>query len=116
MEPGSPSDSPEASQDSPSSSPSSQSLLSRHLYSVQLQVRNLQTELTRLKDSGAFSDDRLENLESISRSLCSSVQELSARAAHIERVQALQAAGLQAQAVSLSRLARRLASLEQANF
>ena len=116
MEPGSRQDSPEASQESASSSASSQSLISRHLHSVQIQVRSLQAELTRLQDSGAFSGDRLDNLESISRSLCSSVQELSDRAAHIERVQALQAAGLQAQAVSLSRLARRLANLEQASF
>ena len=116
MAPGSRPDSPEASQESASSSASSQSLISRHLHSVQIQVRNLQAELTRLQDSGAFSGDRLDNLESISRSLCSSVQGLSDRAAHIERVQALQAAGLQAQAVSLSRLARRLANLEQASF
>ena len=116
MEPGSHRGSPNASQDSDSSAASSQSLLSRHLHSVQTQVRNLQVELNRLKDSSAFSDDRLDNLESISKSLCSSVQELPARAANIERVQALQTAGLQAQAVSLSRLARRLASLEQAHF
>ena len=93
-----------------------QRLLSRHLHSVQIQVRSLQVELDRLKGSSAFSDDRLDNLESISKSLCGSVEALSARAASIERVQALQAAGLQAQAASLSRLARRLASLEQATF
>ena len=116
MEPGSQRGSPDASQDSDSSAASSQSLLSRHLHSVQVQVRSLQVELHRLKDSSAFSDDRLDNLESISKSLCGSIEALSARAASIERVQALQAAGLQAQAASLSRLARRLASFERASF
>ena len=107
---------PEASEDSASSSPSSQSILSRHLYSVQVQVRNLQAEVARLKDSGSFSADRLDNLEHISRSLSSSVQDLSDKVVHFERVQALQAAGLQSQALFVARLARRVAALERASF
>ena len=99
-----------------SSSCSSQSLLSRRLHSVQNQVRTLQQELASLKASDSFSSDRLDNLEHISTSLSASVQDLSSKVLSIERNQALQAAGLQAQAVSLSRLARRLAVLERTNF
>ena len=112
MEPGS-SASNEASP--ASSSCSSQSLLSRHLHSVQNQVRALQQELEKLA-SDNFSQDRLDNLEHISRSLSASVQDLSDQVCRLERAQALQAAGLQAQAVSISRLARRLAAFEQRSF
>ena len=98
-----------------SSSCSSQSLLSRHLHSVQNQVRTLQQELEKLA-SDNFSQDRLDNLEHISRSLSASVQDLSDQVCRLERAQALQAAGLQAQAVSISRLARRLAAFEQRSF
>ena len=99
-----------------SSSCSSQSLLSRHLHSVQIQVRTLQQELAAVKSSDAFSSDRLDDLEHVSRSLSDSVQALSNQVLRLERQQALQSAGLQAQAVSLSRLARRLAVLEQRTF
>ena len=102
--------------ESASSSPSSESLISRHLFSVQNQVRALQQEVQHLKDSEAFGDDRLANLEQVTRSLNGSVQGISSRIARIEREHALQAAGLQAQAAFLARLARRLAALEQANF
>ena len=103
--------------DSPaSSSCSSQSLLSRHLHSVQNQVRTLQQEFASLKASDSFASDRLDNLEHISKSLSASVQDVSSKVLSIERNQALQAAGLQAQAVSLSRLARRLAVLERHNL
>ena len=102
--------------ESASSSPSSESLLSRHLFSVQNQVRALQQEVQDLKASEAFGEDRLANLEQVTRSLNGSVQGISARIAQIERDHALQAAGLQAQAAFLARLARRLTSLEQAQF
>ena len=69
-----------------------------------------------LKDSAAFAEDRLANLEHITQSLNNSVQGISSRVARIERDHALQAAGLQAQAAFLARLARRVASLEQAHF
>ena len=75
-----------------------------------------QGELASLKDSDSFACERLDNLEHISRSLSASAQDLSNQILNLERTQALQAAGLQAQAVSLSRLARRVAGLEQANF
>ena len=45
--------------ESASSSPSSESLLSRHLFSVQNQVRALQQEVQDLKASEAFGEDRL---------------------------------------------------------
>ena len=101
---------------SESDSPSSASLVSRHLFSVQNQVRALQQEVQILKNSEAFAKDRLANLESITRSLNGSVQGISARIVRIERDYALQAAGLQAQAAFVARLARRVAALEQAQF
>ena len=108
-----PADIPPSSQ---SSSPSSESLLSRHLFALQNQVRVLQQEVQDLKASEAFGEDRLGNLEQVTRSLNGSVQGISSRIPRIERDHALQAAGLQAQAAFLARLARRLASLEQAQF
>ena len=99
-----------------SDSASSASLVSRHLHSVQIQVRSLQTEVAALKSSEAFAQDRLDNLEHIARSLSSSVQSLTLRVEQFQHAQALQSAGLQAQAVAVSRLARRIAALEQAHF
>ena len=64
----------------------------------------------------AFAQDRLDNLEHITRSLSSSVQSLTSRVEQLQRNQALQSAGLQAQAIAVSRLARRLAALERTNF
>ena len=95
---------------------SSTSLLSRHLHSVQVQVRALQSELAVLKDSTAFGQDRLDNLEHICNSLASSVQGLTDRLDQVAHSQAVHSAGLQAQAIAVSRLARRLASLERASF
>ena len=68
-----------------SSSCSSQSLLSRHLHSLQNQVRLLQQELASLKDSDNFACERLDNLEHISRSLSASVQDLSNQILNLER-------------------------------
>ena len=101
---------------SSSDSASSTSLVSRHLHSVQIQVRALQSELVTLKDSELFAHDRSSNLEHISNSLSVSVQGLTARVEQLERAQTLQSAGLQAQALALSRVARRLADLERASF
>ena len=95
---------------------SSTSLVSRHLHSVQLQVRALQSELVTLKDSELFAQDRFTNLEHISASLSASVQSLTVGVEQLERAQTLQSAGLQAQAVTLSRVAWRLADLERASF
>ena len=102
--------------DKSSDSASSTSLVSRHLHSVQLQVRALQSEVVALKGLEAFAQDRFDNLEHISASLSTSVQDLSLRVAQLERKQALQAAGLQAQALAVSRVARRLAALERNTF
>ena len=95
------------------SSASSQSLLSRHLFSVQNQVRSLQVEVSSLRDSSAFACDRLDNLEHIVKSLDQSLQDLEVSVQQLQRLQALNSAGLQAQAVALSRLARRLSALER---
>ena len=99
-----------------SDSASSTSLVSRHLHSVQLQVRALQSELSALKDSELFAQDRFSNLEHITTSLSASVQGLNEQFQQLQRAQSLQAAGLQAQASAISRLARRLADLERAGF
>ena len=99
-----------------SDSASSASLVRRHLHSVQLQVRALQSELVVLKDAELFSQDRFSNLEHITTSLSASVQGLTVQVQQLERAQHLQSAGLQAQAVALSRVARRLAELERASF
>ena len=99
-----------------SDSPSSGSLISRHLHSVQLQVRALQSEIVVLRDSESFGQDRFSNLEHISASLDSGVQGLASRLEQMERQQALQSAGLQAQAVAIARLARRLSALERVTF
>ena len=108
----------DAQPSSQSSSPSSESLLSRHLFALQNQVRFLQQEVQHLRSSEDFGDDRLANLEQVTRSLNGSVQGISSRISRLERDHALQAAGpgLQAQAAFLARLARRVATLEQANF
>ena len=106
----------DAQPSSQSSSPSSESLLSRHLFALQNQVRVLQQEVQHLRSSEDFGDDRLANLEQVTRSLNGSVQGISSRISRLERDHALQAAGLQAQAAFLARLARRVATLEQANF
>ena len=86
------------------------------LHSVQLQVRTLQGEVAALRNSNSFTADRLDNLEHISRSLSSDVSAILARVEHLERSHALHSAGLQAQAVTLARILRRLTALEQANF
>ena len=86
------------------------------LPSVQLQVQRLQGEIAALRDSTSFTSDRLDNLEHISRSLSSDVPAILTRLEHLERSHALHSAGLQAQAVTLARLLRRLTALEQANF
>ena len=110
-----PAGSAERSDDS-SDSASSTSLVSRHLHSVQLQVRALQSKVATFKGSEAFAQDRFDNLEHISASLSTSVQNLSLRVEQLERKQALQSAGLQAQAIAVSRIARRLATLERVSF
>ena len=95
------------------SSASSQSLLSRHLFSVQNQVRALQGEVAGLRGSSDFQSDRLDNFEHIAKSLDQSVRNLSNSVRQLERNQALNSAGLQAQAVALARVARRLSTLER---
>ena len=116
-----------------SDSPSSGSLVSRHLHSVQIQVRALQQEVAALKDSVAFYQDRTENLEVQLRSLEREQAELTERVGSLEesnallqqrlrraeetirasasardRLALLFAARFEHQQVSIARLARRL--------
>ena len=72
-----------------SDSPSSGSLISRHLHSVQLQVRALQQELAELTDSVAFYQDRTENLEVQLQSISQEHSELTDRVSSLEGSNAL---------------------------
>ena len=101
------------------SSPSSGSLVSRHVFSLQRQVAALQ-------ESTVFADDRITNLETISTShsrdldkleqLPALVPSLLDRVAHLEDIQVRQAAKLETQGIAIARLSRRIQELEtQAN-
>ena len=97
------------------SSPSSGSLVSRHVYRIQ-------REVTALQESRAFADNRVANLETISASqngdldrlqpLPSLLQDLLNRVAHLEEVGRQQVATLEVQRICIARLSRRVQELE----
>ena len=97
------------------SSPSSGSLVSRHVYRTQ-------REVTALQESRAFTEDRIANLETISASqnsdlerlqpLPSLLQRLLDRVAHLEEVERQQVATLEVQRICIAGLSRRVQELE----
>ena len=97
------------------SSPSSGSLVSRHVFRIQ-------REVTALQESTGFADERLANLETISQTqsrdldnleqLPALVQSLLARIARLEDNQVQQAARLETQGIAIARLSRRIQELE----
>ena len=97
------------------SSPSSGSLVSRHVFRIQ-------REVTALQESTGFADERIANLESISRGhsgeldkleqLPALVQSLLACISRLEDTQVQQAARLETQAIAIARLSRRIQELE----
>ena len=122
-----------------SDSPSSGSLVSRHLHSVQLQVRALQQEVLALRDSVAFCHDRAENLEEQLRSITAEHSAWTERVASLEashdlllqqaeraadslrasdwargQLALLFQARYENQQISIARLARRLQDVERA--
>ena len=97
------------------SSPSSGSLVSRHVFRIQ-------REVTALQESTGFADERIANLESISKGhsgeldklerLPALVQSLLACISRLEDTQVQQAARLETQAIAIARLSRRIQELE----
>ena len=123
---------------SDSSSPSSGSLVSRHVYAIQRELTQLQAKVCDLQDQVSFHQDRVENLETQLRALEQDHSDLTDRLGSLEgsnaillqrvrrgeeglraserardQIAAIFAARYEHQQISIANLSRRLQDVER---